>query len=161
MCLKNIAICLMVIVCIWSISACGGAAAEDKARQVLSTQQAKKLLLELPYQYRFRRAEVPVGASGALAGRATNAQGIFLNFGVALGRTPDPVPVPQAGTNSAYGYPDGGFVFTDDLLVSGAHGHWHIPNRFHGKAEWNEAGHMGVVMEEQLCKAVTSKPCPP
>ena len=142
----------------WS---CSNFAKDDKSSRVLSEREVKLLLLDLPYHYKFRKVKVPKNASGALAGVATTARGTFLNFGVALGGDADPVPVPKAGTNSAYGYPDGGFVFTDDLLIPGPHGHWHIPKRFHGRAEWNEAGHMGVTMQEKLCKAVTNKPCPP
>lgn len=142
------------------IYACGSSAKEDGASRVLRTREAKALLLELPYRYEFRHVKIPKGASGALAGKATTAHGTFINFGIALGRNPDPVSIPKAGTNSSYGYPNGGFVFSDDLQVEGKHRTWHRPARFRTERQWNEAVDSAVKMQEKLCKAATGKHCP-
>jgi hypothetical protein len=153
-----IGVCLLALMA--GVSACGGFAKGD-GTHVLSSKEAKNTLLKLPYRYRFRKVAIPKGASGALAGRATTAHGTFLNFGVALGREPGVVSVPRAGTNSAYGYSEGGFVFTDDLQVAGKHHTWHRPARFHTERQWNEAISIAVKMQEKLCKAATGSPCPP
>jgi hypothetical protein len=84
----------------------------------------------------------------------------YLNFGVSLGRHPAGVPVPRSGTEEAYGYPRGGFVFTDDLQVPGKHHTWRTPARFHSQAQLNEATTMLVEMQEKLCEAATGEPCP-
>ena len=138
------------------IVACGSS--EDSTR-VLSAAEAKHLLLELPYRYHFRKVAVPQGASGALAGTAIGDHHTVLHFGISLGGEPDPVSVPQAGTEEAYGYPRGGFVFTDDLQVRGKHEKWEPAPQFRTAAQWNEAGHMEVAMEETLCRAATGEPC--
>jgi hypothetical protein len=138
---------------------CGGSAIGDgSSTYILSTKEAKGLLLQLPYRYEFRHVPLPDEASGALAGKAIGRHS-YLNFGVSLGKNPDGVPVPKAGTEEAYGYPPGGFVYTDDLLIRGKNHKWHRPARFHTAAQWNEAGRMEVAMEEKLCKATTGEPC--
>jgi hypothetical protein len=160
MLLKQTLIGMGLLALVMGVCACGGSAKGD-GTHVLSSKEAKILLLKLPYRYRFREVAIPEGASGALAGKATMAHGTFLNFGVALGRDPGLVPVPDAGTNSAYGYPRGGFVFTDDLQVAGKNHTWHRPARFHTERQWNEAISIAVEMQKKLCKAATGEPCPP
>jgi hypothetical protein len=140
---------------------CGNSAKGDNGDHVLDVEEAKGLLLQLPYRYEFRHVKTPKDASGALAGRATTSHGTSLNFGVALGKHPGLVPVPKAGTTSAYGYPAGGFVFSDDLQIPGKQRHWHRPARFRTERQWNEAITIAVTMQEKLCKATTGKPCPP
>jgi hypothetical protein len=154
-----IALCVAVSVVV--ACACGNVAKGDRGSRVLSAEEAKQLLLELPYRYKFRTVESPKGASGALAGRVTTSRGTFLNFGVALGRDADGVPVPKAGTGNAYGYPYGGFTFTDDTLIPSKKHKWHSPARFRTSKQWHEAVNMGVEMQEKLCMAATGKPCPP
>jgi hypothetical protein len=152
-------VCLFVLVsALAAIYGCAGSA--SGSTEILTTKQAKDVLVQLTYDYEFRRVTLPEGASGALAGRMVGKKAV-VNFGVSLGRHPEGVPVPKAGAEEAYGYPRGGFVFTDDLLVPGRHGHWHRPARFRTKAQWNEAVSMVVDMQEQLCKAATGEACPP
>lgn len=153
---KPLALASVMMALVPLMAACGGS--EDSAR-VLSTAEAKHVLLELPYSYHFRGVVVPEGASGALAGTAIGHHHTVLHFGVSLGGDPDPVSVPQAGTEEAYGYPAGGFVFTDDLQVRGKHEKWEPAPQLQTAAQWNEAGHMEVAMEENLCKAATGEPC--
>ena len=139
---------------------CGGSTSGDSTK-VLSTNEAKHLLLQLPYHYVFRPISVPNGASGALAGKATNGHHVVLQFGVALGRNPDGVSVPRSGTEEIYSYLRGGFVYTDDLMVptKNKKHRWVANPRFRNVREWHEAGDMEVEMEEKLCEAATGEPC--
>lgn len=102
----------------------------------------------------------PEGATEALAGEATGKHNVVLKFGVALGKHPSGVPVPISGAEEAYGYPNGGFVYTDDLMVPTKARKWVVNPRFHNWRQWHEAGHMEVEMEEKLCEAATGEPCP-
>jgi len=135
----------------------GSSAVNGGSVRILTTSEAKHLLLELPYRYKFRPVALPRGASGALAGTAIGRHHTVLHFGLALGQEPYPVPVPRSGTEEAYGY--GGFVYTDDLEVPGKHGKWEPGPQYKTNAQWNEAGHMEVQMEEKLCRAETGEPC--
>lgn len=155
------ALVLSVVLGLGLLGMDGCGMAEGTSSHVLSTSQAKHLFLQLPYHYEFRHVPLPEGASGALAGKAITKHGTFLNFGVALGRHPEGVPVPRSGTEESYGYSEGGFVYTDDLLIPGKHHHWHSPPRIHTEAQAREVGHIEVEMEEKLCRAATGKPCPP
>ncbi|HET8814503.1 MAG TPA: hypothetical protein VFM51_06070 [Solirubrobacterales bacterium] len=124
--------------------------------RVISVGETKRLLLELPYQYRWRRVENPKGATGAVAGTAVGRHGTVIHFGVSLGTEGEPVPVPQSGTRTAYDYSKGGgFVFTDDVIVPGG-----IAKQIQTAAQWREANHMVVQMQEKLCKATTGDVCP-
>lgn len=125
--------------------------------RVLSSAEAKHLLLQLPYQYRWRQVEPP---EGAIAGTAIGKHRTIGHFGISLGEKPQPVPVPQVGS-PAQGYGGGsGFVITNDLEVPGKNETVHPGKQFHTAAQWNEAGTMVVELEEKLCKATTGKPCP-
>lgn len=149
-----------IIVLLMLVSGCGGSAdGESSTSRVLKTSEAKQLLQQLPYHYEFRHTAIPRGASGALAGRAAN-KGVTINFGITLGRHPHGVSVPKAGTGEAYGYPRGGFVYTDDLRVPGRDGKWMLNKRFHTTAEWHHAADINVAIEEKLCRAATGEPCP-
>lgn len=143
------------------VCACGSAADGEGSSHVLSTHEAKYLLMELPYKYEFRQVKLPEGASGALAGWVANRTNVGINFGISLGRHPAPVAVPQAGTEGAYGYPHGGFVYTDDLQVQGRSGRRIINKRYHSTREWHEASEINVAIQEKLCRAATGKRCPP
>jgi hypothetical protein len=125
--------------------------------RVLSSTEAKHLLLQLPYRYHWRKVELPEGASGALAGTAIGGHHTVFHFGLALGRNSYGVPVPRAGTDGAYGY--GGYVFTDDILVPGKREKWESGPQYKTEAQWREAGRMEVNMEEKLCRAETGEPC--
>ena len=141
------------------IVGCGGAALGDGPKKVLTAPEAKQLLLQLPYEYTFRPVALPKGATGALAGRAVGTHRTVVHFGVALGKEPEAVPVPHAGIAGAYGYPLGGFVFTEDLLVRHRHHKWVEGKQFHTGAQWKEANKMVVAMEEKLCRATTGEAC--
>lgn len=126
--------------------------------RILTSAEARHLLLELPYRYRFRPVPLPRGASGALAGTAIGRHYTILHFGFALGREPHPVPVPHSGISEVSGY--SGFVFTDDELVPGKRQKWEAGPQFHTAAQWKEASRMSVAMVERLCRASTHQPCP-
>ena len=100
----------------------------------LSSDEAKRLLLQLPYHYRWREIEPPAGASSALAGTAIGKHHTIVHFDISFGR--------------------GGFVFNDDLVLPQG-----VGKQFHTAAQWDEATTMVVEMEEKLCKATTGKPC--
>jgi hypothetical protein len=51
---------------------------------VLSAQETKDLLRQLPYRYEFRDVPAPEGAEVAIAGRAIGRHRTILNFGIAL-----------------------------------------------------------------------------
>jgi|GEM_PF-2608645 len=151
---------------------CGGAGEDESsaegsagaggqaAPRALSAKEAKLLLLQLPYRYKWRAVEVPENGVGALAGTATGDHGTVLHFGVALGRDTEGVPVPRAGTSGAYDYSQGGgFVLTDDLEER--KGYSFRPGRqFRTAAQWDEAIDMEFEMEEKLCEEATGEPCP-
>ena len=145
-----------------AVSACGSSAPGDSSTasrsspQVLSAVEAKRLLLQLPYRYYWREVEPPEGASGALAGTAIGKHRTVLHFGISLGTEAEAVRVPQSGIGNPYDYSEGGgFVFTDDIIIPGG-----VGKQIHTAAQWREANFMEVEMEEKLCKAATSKPCP-
>lgn len=122
--------------------------------RVLSAEEAKHLLLQLPYRYKWREVETPKGASDALAGTAIGRHHTILHFGISLGTEGEPVPVPQSGVRDPLYYYAGGFVFTDDIIVPGG-----ISKQIHTGSQWDEASRMEVEMEEKLCKRVTGEPC--
>ena len=128
---------------------------------LLSAKETKRLLRQLPYRYTFRPVAKPEGADAAVAGRAVGAHRTVLQFGIALGHGHHAVPVPRAGTSGSYGYPRGGFIYTDDVLVKGKDGHLVSNPKFHNAAQWNEANNMSVMMTDKLCLAVTNDHCPP
>jgi hypothetical protein len=123
--------------------------------RVLSSAEAKRLLLKLPYRYRWRKVKLPEGASGALAGTAVGKHRAVLHFGISLGTEAEPVPIPEV--RDAYDYSQGGgFVFTDDIITLDG-----IGKQIHTAAQWHEVNIMEVEMEEKLCKASTGEACPP
>jgi hypothetical protein len=162
---------LMAIVVLPALIGCGGATAggetdlhqlsegisEGNSANVLPVLAAKRALQSLPYSYTFRHVARPKGAHGALAGRVVGNHNTVLNFGIALGRHPEPVPVPHAGAEIGE-YP--GFLFTDDELVPGKREKWEAGPQFHTAAQWKEVARMSVAMVEQLCRASTHQPCP-
>jgi hypothetical protein len=124
--------------------------------------EARTLLLELPYDFVWRKVPLPEGASSALAGKAVGRNRTAIHFGVSFGTETAAVPVPKAGVADAYDYSGrGGFIFTADLEIPGKNETVHPNRRFHTREQWNEAISMEVAMEEKLCKATTGRPCPP
>lgn len=165
---RRICLLLVAAVLVATVAGCGdgaGAEGETTARSgesgVLSTHEAKQLLRQLPYRYTFRSVATPDGAEAAIAGKAVGRHRTVVNFGIALGRGGDAVPVPRAGTRYAYGFRRGGFIFTSDELIENSAGRL-IPNPQHPTAaQQNEASEMTVAMTDKLCRATTSEPCPP
>jgi|ERR1043165_3701362 hypothetical protein len=156
---------LSIVVVIAATGGCGtsanGEGATDSPR-ILSTNEARELLMQTPYRYAWRKVALPEGASGALAGKAIGDHQTVVHFGVSLGTEAAAVPVPRAGVEDSYDYSEGGgFVFTADLEVPGKNGNVHPGRQFHTRAQWNEAIRMEVAIEEKLCKAATGRPCPP
>lgn len=156
---------LLILIFIAATSGCGTSASSEgtaNSPRVLSSNEARELLLQLPYRYAWRKPALPEGASGALAGKAVGNHHTVVHFGVSLGAEAAGVPVPSAGVEDSYDYSEGGgFVFTADLEVPGKNGNVHPNRRFKTRAQWNEAISMEVAMEEKLCKATTGRPCPP
>lgn len=160
------AVRLRLFVCLLGIAALTGAAVGcgvggDGDTTVLSAQETKQLLRQLPYRYTFRSVATPEGADAAVAGRAVGGHRTVLNFGIALGHGHYGVPVPKAGTEESYGYPRGGFIFTNDSLIKGPDGHLITNPILKTDTQWREAGHMEVTMTDKLCLAVTGEHCPP
>ena len=131
---------------------------------MLTTQQAKKLLLQLPYKYRFRKVELPEGSSGALAGAAFgDRHHVVLQFGISLGTEVQPLPVPQAGIANPYYYWGAGFAFNSNLVVPGGDNRkteYGVGRGIHTRAQWREAMDMEFEIEQKLCEASTGKSCP-
>jgi hypothetical protein len=151
--------CLAVIVIGSGICGCGGSEKGEGSGgspRVLSSSEAKHLLLQLPYRYTWRQVDLPEGASGALAGKAIGQHHTIIHFGIALGEKPKPVPVPKAGVSGAFYYLGAGFVFTDDLIIPGSS---RVGEQFQTEAQWKEAATMEVQMEEAFCREVTHEPC--
>ena len=140
---------VLVVALVVTNCGCGGGV------RVLSSTEAKHLLLQLPYRYRWRQVELPEGASGALAGTAFGKHHTIVHFGISLGAEPQAVPVPRAGVLTPDYEWGNGFVFNDDMVLPKG-----IGRQFHTTAQWHEAAKMVVDMEEKLCKAATAKPCP-
>lgn len=166
MTLRNIVVgCgLCAVICL-AATGCGSSVAGGSSPpahsgpQVLKAAEAKNLLLQLPYQYHWRKVDPPEGASGALAGTVIGGHHTAVHFGISFGTEAEAVPVLQAGTVTPLYYPRGGFVFNDDLEVPGKKETVRPGKQFHTAAQWNEAGTIVVEMEEKLCRAETGEPC--
>lgn len=128
--------------------------------RVLGVQETKRLLRRLPYDYRFRSVTRPAGAEGAVAGLAVGNHRTRIHFGIALGHGHRGVPVPLAGTSESYGYPRGGFIFTDDLLIRGPDGKLEVNPAIRTATQLDEATRMAVRITDMLCRAATHEPCP-
>lgn len=153
---------LLIVLGTFAIGCGSPATGDSSSPHVLTATEAKRLLLQVPYHYRWRKVPLPEGASAALAGTATGRHHTILHFGISLGTEADAVPVPNAGLLDPYNYSEGGgFVFNDDLEVPGKNETVHRSKQFHTAAQWDEATSMEVEMEEKLCKAATGRPCPP
>jgi len=131
---------------------------KSDAPHVLGEQETKQLLLRLPYRFEFRQVALPLGASGAVAGRIIGAHRTIVNFGITLG-SGKPVPVPHAGIDNASG--GTAFIVTNDTLVRAKARQLDGGKRqFHTVAQQNEAGQMVLAVEETLCRSGTGKTCP-
>ena len=166
----DLTLAAVVLICVIVMVAGCGANAEGSQQtsgdhsprdsKILSATETKHLLRDLPYKYSFRSVPLPKGAIGAVAGKVRGSHQTTFQFGVALGRSPYPVPVPQAGIANAVGIPSAGFVFTTNLSVRGPKGNWIEGPEIHTAAQSSESSRMEVAMEEALCRAATGKPCP-
>ncbi len=124
----------------------------------MTAARAKAILRELPYQYEFRRVHLPVGASAAVAGRVYGPHRTWFDFGIAIGKNAEPVPVPHAGVFEAVG--GYGFRFTNNEFVKTGANHWVPAPQFHTQAQWDEASRMATEINEKFCLTITEKPCP-
>jgi hypothetical protein len=138
----------------------GTSAAGGTQPDVLTTKEAKFLLLQLPYRYAFRPVPLPEGASGAIAGRVTGPHRTSFYFGVSLGRNAVGVPVPEAGTSNSIWSERLGFAFTTNLLVKGPNGNWIISPEIKTQAQSAQSDRMEYRMLDALCKGATGKVCP-
>jgi hypothetical protein len=127
---------------------------------VLTTAEAKQALRALPYRFKYKNVQRPRGASGAFAARVYGSHHVWFDFGIALGHDAEPVPIPPSGTLNAVGNGEAGIVYTDNLLVRDRRGKIAVAPQIRTRAQDRESIHMGVEIEETLCKAVTSEPCP-
>lgn len=133
-----------------AIAGCGEA-------PVLSVEETKHLLRQLPYRYEFREVPTPDGANAAVAGRAFGRHHARFNFGIALGHGSKPVVLRLNPAEIEYHQ---SFVFTDDSFIKGPGGHLASNPRFHTAAQWHEAISMIVAMTDKLCLATTGEHCP-
>ena len=159
-CLRSLVCLLGMAALAWTATGCGGDAGAAGSK-VLSAKETKRLLRQLPYRYTFRSVAKPKEAEAAVAGRAVGGHRTVVNFGIALGHGHYGVPVPRAGTRYSYGYPRGGFIFTNDTLIEGPDGSLAPNPKHHTAAQQNEASNMTVSMTDKLCLAATGRHCPP
>lgn len=150
------AILLSLFLCIGTLVGCSG----SSNTSVLSEENAKRALQQLPYRFKFEAVDIPSGAVGAVAGQATGPHETVVHFGIALGDSPDGVPVRDAGVFDSFGYPEGGFLFTSDLSIGFAEGSVVTNPRYETAKQWSTAIEMEVEMTDRLCKAATGEPCP-
>jgi hypothetical protein len=150
---------IVVLICLTTLSGCSVESGHIAADQILTENEVKDALRQLPYDLHFRNVPLPENARGAVAGRATASNGTFLNFGIALGSMPAGVPVPNAQTSESYAYPPGNFLFTDDLQVRTKEGRLVPGYQFKTLRQWRQAGFMEVQITTALCKAATGDVC--
>jgi hypothetical protein len=154
----SVAVVAALLLGLGAIGCGGGAKAEGDGLQTLSAPEAKTVLGELPYRYKYRTVLVPRGATAALAGRAYGPSNTSFDFGIALGDGTNAVPVAQAGVSEVVGNP--GFVFTSNLVVPVGRAKWENSKQIHSARQLHVAADMVTEMEEQLCRAITGEPCP-
>jgi hypothetical protein len=148
------------ILCVGLILGCGSSQeTEDEASNLLTADEVKQTLRALPYRYKFRPVARPDGAYSAVAGTAFGRHGTVVNFGIAFGRSTQPVPVPRAGTDGVLGYRNT-FAFTNDLQFRNANGKLITGPQFKTGAQWKEAIEISVQITDRLCKSATGEPCP-
>lgn len=125
--------------------------------RTLSERETRQLLLQLPYDIRFRDVSTPEGASGAVAGRLVGPHHTIVRFGVSLGRGGSAV---RLGPHSDLGNAIGGETFrvtSDDMLV--VRDKLVANPRLRTTAQWKESARMIVAIEEKLCWATEGKAC--
>lgn len=127
--------------------------------RLLTASEVKRALRPLPYRFEFRSVALPAGAYSAIAGTAVGRHETAVNFGIAFGRSTEGVPVPPAGTDSAFAYRNL-FVYTDDLQWRNAKGRLVTTPRLKTGTQWREAWRISVDITDRLCKSATGKPCP-
>lgn len=149
-------VALAIVAALYGCAAGAEGERSSASPHILSAAETKRLLLQLPYRYRWRKIEIPRGATGAVAGTAVGRHRTVIHFGVSLGTEGEPVPVPQSGARNPYDYSGGGgFVFTDDIIIPGG-----IGKQIKTAAQWREANLMEVEMTQKLCEATTGEVCP-
>lgn len=166
---KLICTLLLVALCLYGMVGCGASSeGETSGRsesgtsggmRLLTAQEVKRTIRQLPYRFEFRSIPSPDGAYSAVAGRAIGRHRTTVNFGISFGRAADAVPVPRAGTDSTYTYHNL-FVYTDDLQWRNAKGTLVSNPRLKSGAQWREAIEINVDITGRLCRLATGEPCP-
>jgi len=144
-------ICLLLV---GGVSSCGGAEANQgggDASGGLKPEDVRPALAGLPYKISLRSVPPPGPDVAAFRGAAEGPHNTTIHFSIGIGSPAFPVQLPGAGTREAVSNGAAGFTFNSDAG---------LPERFPRKAQWDEAGHIGTVMEEKLCKRATGEPCP-
>jgi hypothetical protein len=156
---KFVYIILLGILCGYIFAGCGSSQGDtDDETKFLNAAQVKQALRRLPYRYEFLPAARPDGAYSAVAGTAFGRHGTVVHFGVAFGRSTEGVPVPPAGTDSAFVYRNL-FVYTDDLQWRTG-GKLVTTPRLKTGRQWREAWDINVDITGRLCRSATGEPCP-
>lgn len=150
---------LIVSICA-SVAGCGGSSADAGAPRVLTQNETKHLLLEFPYRFSFQHVALPQSATGAIGGRINGPRHTSFDFGLSLGKSAEPVLVPDTNLPNVVRVGPAGFVWTDNTTRRARNGKLIVGRSIHSGAQLREAGHIEVEIEEKLCKAATGKPCP-
>lgn len=157
---KRVCAVMLVAFCVCAAVGCGDSEGEaSQGTKLLTVDEVKRTLRQLPYRYEFRSVTPPAGAYSAIAGTAVGRHGTAVNFGVAFGRSTQAVPVPLAGTDSTFSYRNT-FIFTDDLQFANEKGKLVTNPRLKTGAQWKEAIEMSVELTGRLCRSATGAPCP-
>lgn len=151
---------MLVAFCVCAAVGCGDSQGETSQKtKLLTSDEVRRTLRQLPYRYEFHPVAPPAGAYSAVAGTAVGQRGTVVNFGVAFGRSTQAVPVPRAGTDSTFSYRNT-FIFTDDLQFTNERGKLVTNSRLKTSAQWKEAIEMSVELTGRLCRSATGAPCP-
>lgn len=157
---KRACAAMLTAFCVCAVVGCGDSEGETSQNTTLLTaDEVKRTLRQLPYRYEFRLVKPPAGAYSAVAGTAFGRHGTVVKFGVAFGRSTQAVPVPRAGTDSTFSYRNT-FVFTDDVQFTNRKGKLVTNPRLKTGAQWKEAIEMSVELTGRLCRSATGAPCP-
>jgi hypothetical protein len=151
---------MLIALCVCAVPGCGDSeGGATHSTTLLTTEEVKQTLRQLPYRYEFHPVAPPAGAYSAVAGTAFGRYGTEVKFGVAFGRSTLPIPVPHAGIDSTFSY-EQTFIFTDDLQFMNERGKFVTNPQLQTGAQWKEAIEMSVEMTGRLCRSATGAPCP-
>jgi hypothetical protein len=154
---RNVAITLGLVVLLAGVVV-ALASAFGSGTRVLSEEEAKAALLELPYSFEFRDAPEPDGSSGAFFGTATGGHGTVVEFGVSLGSGRQALVLAPGETGEEA---TGGetFLVTSDALDEPSPGKFVAEPRYRTAAQWDELSRVVNAIEQKLCRETTGEPC--